>query len=165
MRTALDYLSDHRGHKFQLEKSEQMAKLREKLKEIKVSSIVDREYNLINTDKDSLGYFLSGVIDGEGSFSIKSSGLYKQPFFAIAMKDKKIIETLNKFIGYGKVRLRKDKAYHLEITNKIILKKIIDLFLNRYPLRHQRQRKRLQILQQILNDYTPKSLELQFQRA
>ena len=76
------------------------------------------------------------------------------------MKDKKIIETLRKFIDHGNVRLRKDGAYHLEINHRIILKNICDMFLNQYPLRHQRQRKRLQTLQQLLNDYTPKSLNL-----
>ena len=111
-----------------------------------------------NSDRDSLGYFFSGVIDGEGSFGTKSSGLYQQPFFAIAMKDKKIIEALKDFVGYGNVRYRKDGVYHLEINHRDILKNVCDLFLNQYPLRHTRQKSRLQGIQQLLNDYTPKSL-------
>ena len=158
LKTALVYLKDHRGHRFHSEKTIKMEKLRKKLREIKEKGFVDRLFGLRRTDRDSLGYFFSGVIDGEGSFGTKSSGLYQQPFFAIAMKDKKIIETLRNFVGHGAVRLRKDDTYHLEINRRYILKDICDMFLNRYPLRHQRQRKRLQTLQQLLNDYTPKSL-------
>ena len=155
LRNALEYLDNHRGHKFQDEKTVEMDKLRKKLREIKVSSAVDQVFDLSTNNQNSLGYFFAGVIDGEGSFGVKSSGLYKQPFFAIAMKDKKIIESLRKFIDYGTVRLRKDGAYHLEINRHVILKNICDMFLNLYPLRHERQRKRLQTLQQLLNDYTP----------
>ena len=160
LENALVYLENHRGHKFQDEKIVEMDKLRRKLREIKVSSIVDQMFDLSTTDQDSLGYFFAGVIDGEGSFGVKSSGIYKQPFFAIAMKDKKIIESLRKFIYHGTVRLRKDGAYHLEINHRVVLKNICDIFLNKYPLRHQRQRKRLQTLQQLLNDYTPNSRKI-----
>ena len=164
MKIALKYLNNFRGHKFHKQKSEEMDKLRGKLRGIKISGTIDQIFDLSTTDQDSLGYFFAGVIDGEGSFGVKSSGLYKQPFFAIAMKDKKIIELLRKFIDHGNVRLRKDGAYHLEINHRTILRNVCDIFLNQYPLKHQRQRKRLLILQQLLNDYTPKSLGLVTQR-
>ena len=77
----------------------------------------------------------------------------------VAMKDKKIIELICKFVNYGNVRLRKDGVYHLEINSRTILKKVCEMFLNQYPLRHERQRKRLMLLQQLLNDYTPRSLK------
>lgn len=146
-------------------KSEIIEKLREKLRAIKHHSTVDSSFELNTTDRDALGYFLSGVLDAEGSFSVKSSGLYKQPFVAIAMKDKKIIEELSKFVGHGKTRLRKDGVYHWETTHKAVLQKVCDLFLHQYPLKHKRQKERLEKIQQLLNDYTPKSLELQFQRT
>ena len=155
LKTALKYLKDNRGHKFQNEKSVEMEKLRKNLRTIKIKSIVDHSFDLQSNNRDSLGHFFSGVIDGEGSFGTKSSGLYKQPFFAVAMKDGKIIESLNNFIGHGNIRLRKDGAYHLEINHRNILKNICDIFLNQFPLRHERQRKKLQTLQQLLNDYTP----------
>lgn len=155
MKTALEYLSNFRGHKFHKQKSEEMDKLRRKLRELKSIGKIDREYDLSTSDRSSLGYFFSGVIAGEGSFGMKSSGL--QPYFAVAMKDKKIIESLSKFIGYGNVRLRKDGIYHLEITRRGILKNLCDVFLNLYPLNHERQEQRLSLLQQLLNDYTPNS--------
>ena len=160
LKTALEYLNTHKTSKFQNEKTKEMDMLRKKLREIKEQGIVDQEFDLQNSDRGSLGYFFSGVIDGEGSFGTKSSGLYQQPFFAIAMKDKKIIETLRDFVGYGNVRYRKDGVYHLEINHRDILKNVCDLFLNQYPLLHARQKSRLQNIQQILNDYTPKSLNV-----
>ena len=159
LKTALVYLENHRAHRFQKEKTIKIDELRIKLREVKVIGNVDQLFDLLSTDEDSLGYFISGVIDGEGSFGFKSSGLIQEPFFAIAMKDKKIIELISKFLNYGNVRLRKDGVYNFEINSRTILKKVCEMFLKQYPLRHERQRKRLMLLQQLLNDYTPRSLE------
>src|SRR3989344_289567 len=146
LKTGLAYLKDHRAHKFQEEKTVEIEKLRTKFRLIKEKGITDHSFDLTSFNQDSLGHFFAGVIDGEGSFGLKSSGLRQQPFFAIAMKDKKIIEALQKFVDYGRVRLRKDGVYHLEINHRAILKNVCDMFLNRYPLRHERQRQRLQTL-------------------
>ena len=146
LKTALVYLTKYTTSKFQKEKIAEMEMLRKKLKELKFNGIVDQEFDLPTANKNSLGYFLAGVIDGEGSFGFKSSGLRKQPFFAIAMKDRKIIELLQKFIGYGNVRLRKDGVYHLEINSRNILKNVCEMFLNQYPLRQTRQRKRCEFV-------------------
>jgi hypothetical protein len=157
LKTALVYLESHRAHRFQKEKTIEIEGIRRKLREVKTKGIVDQKFDLHSLDNESLGYFIAGVIDGEGSFGIKSSGLVKEPFFMIAMKDKKIIDLISKFVNYGNVRLRKDGVYHLEINSRAILKKVCEMFLNQYPLRHERQRKRLILLQQLLNDYTPRS--------
>ena len=158
LETALDYLGNHRGHSFQEDKNVKMDILRKKLRDIKENGIIDQKFDLHSVSKNILGNFFAGVIDGEGSFGVKSSGFYKEPFFAIAMKDKKIIEALRNFVGYGNVRLRKDGVYHLEINNRNILKNICDMFLKQYPLQHTRQKSRLKLIKQLLNDYTPKSL-------
>jgi len=147
LKTALTYLAKHTTSKFQKEKTVEMEKLRIKLKELKFNGIVDQKFDLLPTaDKNFIGYFLAGVIDGEGSFGFKSSGLYREPFFAIAMKDRKIIELLQKFVGYGKVRFRKDGVYHLEINHRNKLKNLCEMFLNQYPLRQTRQRKRCEFV-------------------
>jgi len=159
LKNALLYLQKYRTHKFQNEKTVEMGKLRKKLRDLKEKGIVDHKFDSKFLDQESLGHFSAGVIDGEGSFGTKSSGLVQEPFFAIAMKDKKIIELVNKFVGYGNVRLRKDGVYHLEINHRDILKDVCEMFLNQYPLQHKRQRERLQMLQQLLNDHTPRSLK------
>lgn len=156
--TAVAYLNRNRAHRFQREKNLEMERLRRKLRTLKEKGSIDKKFDLPKVSQTSLGYFLSGVIDGEGSFGTKSAGLAREPFFAIAMKDKKIIDTLRSFVGYGNIRLRKERVYHLEINSRAVLKRICDTFLNRYPLRHEGQRNRLQKLQQLLNDHTPRSL-------
>ena len=157
LKQALLYLQTYRTHAFQKQKTKEMDRLRKKLRDIKVKATVDQTFDLKRIDKISLGHFFAGVIDGEGSFGFKSSGITKQPFFAIAMKDKKIIEGLCRFISAGNVRLRKDGMSHFELNHSKILKNFCPLFLNQFPLRHQRQRKRLHTLQQLLNDYTQNS--------
>ena len=160
LETALAYLDKYTTHEFHKEKTVEMEKLRKKFRDIKERGITDQSFGLPVTQKESLGNFFAGVIDGEGSFGTKSSGLSKQPFFAIAMKDEKIIESLKDFVGHGNVRLRKDGVYHLEINHRDVLKNICDMFLNQYPLRHERQKNRLRKLnnwlQQLLNDHTPR---------
>ncbi len=158
LESALVYLNSHRTHRFQQEKNKEMEKLRKKLRELKERGMVDQSFALAKVSQQSLGHFFAGVIDGEGSFGAKSAGLSQEPFFAIAMKDKKIIESLRDFVGYGNVRLRKDGVYHLEINSRAILEKICRMFLRQYPLRHKGQKNRLQKLQQLLNDHTPRSL-------
>src|SRR3989344_2789089 len=80
LKTALTYLAKYTTSKFQKDKTVEMEKLRVKLKELKFSGVVDQEFDLPATNKNFLGHFLAGVIDGEGSFGFKSSGLRKQPF-------------------------------------------------------------------------------------
>ena len=158
LETALVYLDKYRTHQFQKDKNAEMGRLRRRLRDIKEKEIVDVRFPLPKVDRESLGYFFAGVIDGEGSFGTKSSGLAQEPFFAIAMKDRKIIELLKEFVGYGNVRLRKDGVCHLEINSRDILKKVCGMFINQYPLRHKGQKNRLLKLQQLLNDHTPRSL-------
>ncbi|MBI2096213.1 MAG: LAGLIDADG family homing endonuclease [Candidatus Taylorbacteria bacterium] len=158
LETALAYLDKYRTHQFQKDKNVKMEKLRKRFREIKERGIVDLKFGLPKVpkvDREFLGYFFAGVIDGEGSFGVKSSRFTQEPFFAIAMKDRRIIESLREFVGYGNVRLRKDGVYHLEINSREFLKKICGMFLNQFPLRHEGQKNRLLKLQQLLNDYTP----------
>jgi len=152
---ALEYLDAHRGHNAHEEKTVKMDNLRHKLRLIKTEGVTENTYELDSKiSKDAIGHFFAGIIDGEGSFGVKRSGKYKEPFFSIAMKDRKIIELLRNFLEYGKVRYRKDGVYHYEVNSRKELIRIGNLFLEQYPLQQKRQRNRLVELQRILNDYT-----------
>jgi hypothetical protein len=154
LRQAFSYLEDHRGSSEHRKKIEVMDGIRKKLRLIKEVGVVDSEYASESADRDVLGYFLAGILDGEGSFGFKTSGTRQEPFFAVAMKDRKIVELCRDFLQYGNVRKRKDGAYHCEINQKETLQKVCEIFLTKYPLKHARQRERLQTVQRILNDYT-----------
>lgn len=154
LREAFAYLEEHRGASEHQKKIEVMDGIRKKLRAIKEIGVVDTSYPLENSDRDVIGHFLSGILDGEGSFGFKTSGTHQEPFFAVAMKDRKIVELCRDFLQYGNVRKRKDGAYHYEINRKQILQKVCEIFLTTYPLKHARQRERLQTVQRLLNDYT-----------
>lgn len=157
LRETLAYLEEHRGQSEHGKKSEVMDDIRKKLCAIKEIGAVGLSYPLENADRNVIGHFLAGVLDGEGSFGFKTSGTRQEPFFAIAMKDQKIVKLCRDFLQYGTVRKRKDGVYHHEINQKQILRKVCDIFLTKYPLKHVRQRERLHIVQRLLNDYTQNS--------
>jgi hypothetical protein len=154
LREALAYLSEHRGSRKQSVKIEVMDDIRKKLRQIKESGTALESYAQEFVSKDGIGYFLAGVLDAEGSVGFKKSGNRQQPFLAVAMKDRKIVELFKEFLEYGKVRQRNDGMYHYEINHPDILRKVCPLFLTHYPLQHARQRERMTNLQWILNDYT-----------
>lgn len=158
LREAFMYLETHRGSSFREQKTEMMNTIRNKLKKVKEKGSATRSYERENVCKDSVGYFLAGLLDGDGSFGFKKRGIYQQPYFMIAMKDRKIIDLFQEFLHYGKVRKRKDGVYHYEINHsKVLQQEVIPIFLYHYPLRHKKQRNRLKKLQRILNDYTRNS--------
>ena len=154
LREAHAYLETHRGSREHQMKIHVMGTIRKKLRKIKESGVAFKAYAQESAGKDAIGYFLAGVLDGEGSFGFKKSGNRQQPFLAVAMKDRKIIELCRRFLQYGKVRKRNDGMYHYEINHSEILKKVCTIFLTRFPLKHVRQRERMKNLQRLLNDYT-----------
>lgn len=154
LREAHAYLMAHCGSREHHAKTKVMDTIRQRLRKIKESGVALETYAQELASRDAVGYFLAGVLDGEGSFGFKKSGNRQQPFLAVAMKDQKIIELFRKFLQYGKVRLRSDGMYHYEVNHSQILKNICSLFLAHYPLKHERQRERMTTLQRLLNDYT-----------
>lgn len=165
MRKALAYLEIHRGAREHQAKTNVMDDIRMKLRTIKITGKASQSYHLRPVSKGAIGYFLAGVLDGEGSFGFKKSGSRQQPFLAVAMKDQKVIQLLRDFIGYGNIRRRKDGVYHHEINRPEVLRDVCQMFLTHYPLRHARQRERMQHLQQILNDYTRNHSPLKLRTA
>ena len=154
LREAFTYLAEHRGSSEHQKKIEVMDGIRKKLRAVKETGAVGKSYEQEPVSRDAIGHFLAGVLDGEGSFGFKKSGDHKQPFLAVAMKDRKIIELFREFLQHGNVRHRKDGVYHYEINSSKIVQKACVLFLSKYPLRHKRQRERMQELKRLLNDYT-----------
>ena len=156
LKRALTFLEEKRGCAFSQEKHVVMNGVRNSLRNIKTKGIVEA-CRRVTASSTAVGYFLSGVLDGEGSFGLKGG---REPYLFIAMKDRKIVELFREFVQYGTVRFRKEGVFHLEINRKSILERVCNTFLNEYPLRQARQRERLQKLQRILNDHTPSPLLL-----
>lgn len=100
-----------------------------------------------------LGYFLSGFVEGEGSFnvSLRRKSDYKVNWqvvmsFNVSQKDPSILFLLKNRLGCGIIKTRKfDNLYSYDVTNpKDIIKKIIPFFSN-YPVLSESKKKNFKI--------------------
>lgn len=155
---ALILLEKKDEYRRSLAKQNRLENIRRMFKKLKKTAIPISQFIKQNESVDATGYFLSGVFDAEGSVGIKKNGNKGQPFVAVAMKDRKIVELFKNFLGYGHIHYRpKEKIYHFEIGKRGEVLLTLRLFSEVYPSRLTKMKKRMNRLQQILNDYTPGS--------
>ncbi|RJO60726.1 hypothetical protein C4544_04620 [candidate division WS5 bacterium] len=132
-------------------------KCREDLKCLKLNGYAG-EANEHHFNDDEIGFFLAGIIDAEGSCGLKKSGLRLQPFFAVAMKDQKIIYLIKDFLGCGNIHKRSnDGLYHWETNMKSEILRLVEIFTTKYPSKLKKMKERMRNLKRTLNDYTPRS--------
>ena len=132
-------------------------KCREDLKDLKHNVFSREKINTRRFCNDEVGFFLAGIIDAEGSCGLKKSGLRKEPYFAVAMKDRKIIELIKDFLSCGYIHLRSDDGlFHWEINKKSDVLKVIEIFTTTYPSKLAKMKERMQNVRRTLNDYTPR---------
>jgi hypothetical protein len=87
----------------------------------------EKAYSVVRADpinldniSDETGYFIAGLVAGEGSFPISDDGRgYKKASFYVGMdgRDKDILNTLADVLDCGSVKERTDGAYALDISN------------------------------------------------
>ena len=137
-----------------------MEKCRKDLKDLKLNGFVSKAKS-IHFKKNSIGFFLAGIMDAEGSCGFKKSGKRDEPFLAVAMKDKRIIELFQEFFSSGHIHKRSDDGlFHWEVNKTTDVLKIIKIFTHIYPSKLLKMRERITNVERILNDYTPKSLSI-----
>lgn len=142
-----------------LDKSKVIEQCRKDLKDLKLNGFVRNEIDQNHFNNDEIGFFLAGLTDAEGSCGLKKSGLRMQPFFAVAMKDRKIIELVKEFLKCGNIHKRSDDGlYHWETNKKSDVIKVIEIFTTQYPSKLQKMKERMGKVKRILNDYMPSSL-------
>lgn len=130
---------------------------RKDLKHLKLHGLAEELKDTSQFDIDSIGYFLSGLVDAEGSCGLKKSGTRLQPFFAVAMKDRKIIQLLKDYFGCGNIHIRSDDGlYHWEANRKSDILNLIKILTEKYPSKLPKMKERMQKLQWFLNDYMPR---------
>ena len=88
-------------------------------------------------ENDNLGYFLSGFVEGEGSFnvSLRKKADYKVSWqvvmsFNVSQKDPSILRILKDTLNCGIIKVRKfDNLYSYDVTKpKDIIQKVIPYF-------------------------------------
>lgn len=153
----LRLLESGRGRRT-LDEQNCLESLRKDFRSLKKTATAISRFPKQEFSKEATGYFLSGVLDAEGSVGIKKNGGKGQPFIAIAMKDEKIVELFKDFLRCGNIHYRpKEKIHHFEIGSREEVLKTLWLFSKVYPPRLSKMKKRIKRLQEILNDYTPGS--------
>lgn len=154
----LSILESQKGYKRTIETQKKLEECRELLKKLKKTAVPIKAFPQKNFTKDDIGYFLAGILDAEGSVGTKKNGSKFQPFIAVAMKDKKIVELFKKFFKCGHIHDRpKENMSHWEVGSKKAVLEILKVFSKNYPVKLSKMRKRIEDLRQILNDYTPRS--------
>lgn len=139
-------------------KDQVIEECRNKLKDLKLNGLVEEMLDVNHFNNDEVGFFVSGIMDAEGSCGLKKSGLRMQPFFAVAMKDRKIIELVKEFLACGNIHKRSDDGlYHWETNKKSDVIKVIKIFTAQYPSKLQKMKDRMGKVERILNDYMPSS--------
>ncbi len=86
--------------------------------------------------KSSLGHYLSGFADGEGSFNVsfRKRADYKLPWkislcFNISQREKPILALFKKHLRCGTMRQRKDGVWYYEVNNlNTIIENVIPFF-------------------------------------
>lgn len=134
-----------------------LEKYRKQLRNIKQNATPLKQYSQNNFDPVSIGYFLSGIWDAEGSVGMKKNGQKQQPFVAVAMKDQKIIHLFHEYFEKGHIHYRKGNVVHWECGAKRDVLHIIAIFTEVYPSKLSKILDRMQRVRRILNDYTPSS--------
>lgn len=84
----------------------------------------------------SIGYYLAGFADGEGSFNVsfRRQKDYRQPWkislcFNISQKDPVILSLFKRHLQCGTLRQRKDGVWYFEVNNlRAILENVIPFF-------------------------------------
>lgn len=154
LREAMSYL----GRKEDCPSSERIPVLeryRAQLRGLKRAKLHVRGFELPSVSDDAIGYFLAGVVDAEGSVGLRRRDRTYQPFFAVAMKDQKVVELLHDFLGYGYIYYRpSDGVYHYETGSFRNVLHAITLFTDVYPSKQGQMKMRMEKLRRILNDHT-----------
>jgi len=153
---AIEVLESRKSYRRSNSEQKQLERIRKQFIEIKATANPISKYSQKVINQDAIGYFLSGILDAEGSVGLKSNGSSKQPFLAVAMKDRKIVELFRDFLKIGHIHYRpKEKIHHFEIGAKREVLFALQLFSDKYPSKLEKVKKRIHKLQRILNDYTP----------
>lgn len=127
--------------------------LRKQLKDLKVKGKSDKNFSDKRASQKQIGYFLAGITDAEGSMGFRKTGKRQQPYFCVAMRDEAIINLFVKYFGFGSKYYRPaHKLYQYETGKKENVLHLCHFFLYKCPVQIQRNRRRMQNIQWILND-------------
>ena len=104
----------------------------------------------------SIGWYLSGFTDGEGSFNVSlrkkdySVGWQISPTFNVSQRDSTVLMLLKRWLGCGTLRSRKDGVMYYEVTNLTALKERVLPFFERFGFLSASKKTNFRIFQEIV---------------
>ena len=104
-----------------------------------------------------IGYYISGFVDGEGSFNVcvyKTSeyrlGWRIEPVFNISQRDRVILALIKNWLGCGTLRERKDGVVYYEVRSLPSLTQKIIPFFDHFNFLSAPKKKNYSIFRQIV---------------
>ena len=106
----------------------------------------------------SVGYYLSGFVDGEGSFNVSlrrrndhTLGWQIVLTFNVSQKDKTVLEILKKHLGCGRLQKRKlDGVWYFVVSNPQALSERVIPFFNQFGFLSTTKKRNFSIFKQIV---------------
>ncbi len=99
-----------------------------------------------NRIPDSIGYYLAGFADGEGSFNVsfRKRKDYKAKWkismsFNVSQRDETVLRMFQDVLGCGTLRWRKDGVCYFETTSLTAIREKVIPFFQRYKLVSKKQ--------------------------
>ncbi|OGD62929.1 hypothetical protein A2160_04130 [Candidatus Beckwithbacteria bacterium RBG_13_42_9] len=130
-------------------------KNRVKIKQIET---ISRKDQTVFKEKvpDSIGWYLAGFVDGEGSFniSLRRKPDYKvgwQPVlsFNVSQKELTILLLMKNYFDCGIIKRRKDGLYSYDVTNPKAIKEIILPFFEKYHFLSEGKKRNYELFKKI----------------
>lgn len=112
----------------------------------------------LNTIPTNKAYYITGFVDGEGSFNISFRkrddfliGWKISPVFNISQKQRSILAIIKNHLGCGTIRFRNDGVWVYEVDNqKMLINKIIPFF-SKFPFLSDKKKKDFSRFKQLVS--------------
>lgn len=114
--------------------------------------------NTLDRISDRDGFYVSGFVDGEGSFYSAVRKATDRPTkwrftvsFNIANNDKRVLDYCAAVLGCGEVRVRDADSFVFEVADVAILHAQIIPFFTRFPFQSEKKAHELLVFESIVN--------------
>jgi LAGLIDADG endonuclease len=108
------------------------------------------------SDLANVGHYLAGFVDGEGSFNVSIKkvndrllGWRVAACFNVSQRERNVLELLQRVLGCGTIRQRRDGVYYYEVNGYHDLVEKVIPFFRSYPLRSPSKGETLDVFEQI----------------
>ena len=116
------------------------------------------EEKWLNKIRPEIGYYITGFVDGEGSFNVSlrqradhSLGWQVVLTFNVSQKESYILSQIKKHLGCGRLQKRKDGLHMYVCSNPIAIQEKIIPFFKHFPFLSQGKKRNFSIFCQIAN--------------